>query len=51
MLKDDAIRAGLILPSKADVERMNLSKDDLKEIRAKNKAHEEAAKGSDGAGN
>ena len=29
MLRDDAIRQGLLKPTKEDIERMNLTKDDL----------------------
>ena len=35
MLKDDAIRQGKILPTKNDIERMNLSKSEIKEIESK----------------
>lgn len=37
MLRDDAIREGLIKPTKEDIERMNLTKDELVEIRKKGK--------------
>ncbi len=35
MLRDDAIRAGLIVPSKEDKKRMCLTDKDLQEIRDK----------------
>ena len=38
MLKDEAIREGLRLPDKADIKRMCLSDDEVKEIKALHKA-------------
>ena len=50
MLRDDAIRAGLIKPTKEDKERMNLSNAEIEEAKTKgketqkNKKEEEAKK-------
>ena len=35
MLKDDAIRAGLLQPTKDDIKRMNLKQSDLEKIKGK----------------
>ena len=39
MLRDDAIRTGLIKPKKADIDRMKLTGKELKEIIEEEKRH------------